>query len=194
MARNYTILGQQRVSYSEAIRQITGWNKKQFETQKRLMRYRVAKFNAFTGSNLSPIEQLFYKVRFEARREYYVAKGYQPMQLNDLQQALQDLKASPFTRKQKLEIENGKFKPQAMSKADLKALEISKNYIKERYAGLASNFPKANEIRNKLINDEITPAEANRLLADYAEEMRNLKDENPMKWIKAHGDEEIGSP
>ena len=81
--RKLTILGQKRVSYSKAIREITGWTQKQFETQKRMMRYRVSKFNAFTGSNLSPIEQLFYKVRYENRKKYYEAQGKPVLPLND---------------------------------------------------------------------------------------------------------------
>jgi hypothetical protein len=92
MARKNVILGQNSMSYSKAIREITGWTQKQFETQKRLMRYRVAKFNLITGSNLSPIEQLYYRVKYEDKKSYYISQGKEPAPLNIIQQAIQDMK------------------------------------------------------------------------------------------------------
>lgn len=191
--RKTTILGQKRVSYSKAILEITGWSKKEFETQKRLMRYRVSKFNAFTGSNLSPIEQLFYKVRYEARKAYYEAKGKPVLPLNDLQQAFQDMKATAFTRKTNLVMQNGKFVPAQMSKADLQAFNVAKDFIIKRFEGLANAFPEANAIMQDLKNGVITPAEANKQLSDLAEKMRNVKNEDLSTWFDLHYDQENGS-
>lgn len=193
MARKTTILGQNRVSYSKAIREITGWTQKEFETQKRLMRQRVSKFNQLTGSNLSAIEQLFYRVRYEDKKKYYESKGKPIKPLNPLQQALEDMKTSRLPKSTSLKIENGKIVP-ATSKGFDRVYSIAKDFIENRYEGLANNFPRAREILNRLKNDEITPAEANELLADFADEMRNAKSDDPLGWQEAHGDFEIGSP
>ena len=92
MSRKTVILGQDKMSYSQAIKKITGWSQKKFETEKRLMRYRVAKFNQLTGSHLSAIEELFYRVRFEDRQAYYKSKGKPVNDYNPLQTLLKNLK------------------------------------------------------------------------------------------------------
>lgn len=191
--RKYTILGQNRVSYSKAIREITGWTQKQFETQKRMMRYRVSKFNAYTGSNLSPIEQLFYKVRYEDKKKYYESQGKQPLPLNDLQQAFQDMKATPFSRKSELIIKDGKYVPQQMKKSDLQAYNVAKDFIMKRYEGLANTYKEANEIMEELKAGNITPAEANKLLSDFADKARNMKNEDLTSWLDALNDDVQGS-
>ena len=177
MARKYTYLGQEKVSYSKAIKDITGWTQKEFETQKRLMRYRVANFNKATGSKLSAIEELFYKVRFEDKQKYYASKGKPVKELNALQQALQDIKTT--TSKKGLSPYQEK---------------IAKEYIEKRYEGLAKAYKGANNIMEDLKNGKITTQEANKKLSDYADRMRQLKDEDPSKWVEMHESEEIGSP
>ena len=191
--RKTTILGQTKMSYSKAIQEITGWTKKEFETQKRLMRYRVSKFNAFTGSNLSPIEQLFYKVRYEDRKKYYQAKGQKVLPLNDLQQAFQDMKATPFQRKSQLLFKNGKSIPMQMTKADLQAFNVAKDFIIKRFEGFANSVPEANAIMQDLKNDVITPRDANKKLSDLAEKMRSIKNEDLSTWFDLHYDQENGS-
>ena len=191
--RKYTILGQNRVSYSKAIREITGWTQKEFETQKRMMRYRVSKFNAFTGSNLSPIEQLFYKVRYEDKKKYYESKGKQPLPLNDLQQAFQDMKATPFSRKSELIIKDGKYVPQQMKKSDLQAYNVAKDFIMKRYEGLANTYKEASDIMEELKAGNITPAEANKLFSDFADKARNMKNEDLTSWLDALNDDVQGS-
>ena len=99
MSRKNVILGQNTMSYSKAIKEITGWTQKEFETQKRLMRYRVGKFNLITGSNLSPIEQLFYRVKYEDRKQYYISQGKEPAPLNIIQQTIQDMKTGNINLK-----------------------------------------------------------------------------------------------
>lgn len=178
MARKTIILGQNKLSYSKAIMQITGWTKKEFETQKRLMRYRVSNFNKATGSNLSAIEELFYKVRFEDKQKYYAAQGKPVLPLNALQQALQDIKTT--------HTQAGTISPYQM--------KIAREYIEKRYEGLAKAFTGANNIMEEMKAGKLSPAEANLMLSNFADNMRQLKDDNPMKWIEAHQNEDIGSP
>lgn len=172
MARKKVILGQSEVSYSKAIKEITGWTQKQFETQKRLMRYRVANFNKATGSTLSPIEELYYRVKFEARQDYYRAKGKPVNDYNSLQQALKDIKTT-------------------QSKGGISPYQekIARDYILKRYEGLGKAFKNAQNILDDLEAQKITPAEANKKLKAYADEMRQLKDEDPAKWVESHEDE-----
>lgn len=176
MARKYTYLGQEKISYSKAIKNITGWTQKEFETQKRLMRYRVANFNKATGSKLSAIEELFYKVRFEDKQKYYASKGKETKELYPLQKALQDIKTT--TSKKGLSPYQEK---------------IAKDYIVETYKGLAKTYTRADKVYQRLLNGEITPAQANRRLSVMARQMRQLKDEQPTKWIELHQTEEIGT-
>lgn len=196
MARKTIILGQKQMSFSKAIQQITGWSKKEFETQKRLMRYRVQKFNYLTGSNLSAIEQLFYKVHYEAKRDYYVSKGYKPRPLNDLQQALQNMGASPTRTKSPLKIINGKVIKtyEGMTKAEKRAYEVAQQFIEKRFDKFAQKYGKAGEIMDLLKNGLITPDEANRELSAYAEKVRNLKNEDISSWLDEVDDDTIGSP
>lgn len=186
------ILGQETVSFSKAIKGITGWTNKQFETEKRLMRQRVSNFNMLTGSKLSPIEELYFKTKFQAQREYYASKGKKVLPFNELQTALTDMKTTKIkdiSIEQFIEggIENVK------SKVFKEQYEVAKNYILSRYEGLGNNFPEAQAILDELETDKITTMEANDRLQKFAEEMRNLKDENPLKWQEMHGDT-IDSP
>ena len=186
-SKRLVLLGQNEVSFSKAIKEITQWDKKKFETEKRLMRQRVSNFNALTGSHLSPIEELYFKVRFEAQREYYASKGKQVLPFNELQTAIRDMSTAKIKNISIEQLEAGGIE-NVKSKAFEKQYEIAKNYILSRYDGLGRNFPEAQEILNQLENDEITTIEANDKLQKYAEEMRNLKDENPLKWLEAHSD------
>ena len=169
------ILGQTKMSYSKAIQEITGWSKKEFETQKRLMRYRVERFNLMTGSNLSPIEQLFYRVRFEDKQAYYIAQGKEALELNPLQHAIARMKTG------KLSLKQG-------SKAFIQAESVAKEFILDRFSGLGQSFTEAREILDLLKNDEITPRQAKAELEEIAERMRNLKETSPEEWIEAHNE------
>ena len=177
--RQYTILGQSKMTYSKAILELTGWDKKKFETEKRKMRYRVKTFNELTGASLSPIEQLYYRERFNARREYYTSKGYEPLEYNELQKALFDIKTT-----------------QAKSQKTISAqYERLKDYTLYRYEGLAKSYSKASDIYEKLKNNEISVLEANEQLSKFADDMRVLRDDNREKWIEAHDiTEQIGTP
>lgn len=175
MSRNSVILGQNKMSYSKAIREITGWTQKQFETQKRLMRYRVEKFNLMTGSKLSPIEQLFYKVRFEDKQAYYASQGKPVLELNPLQRAIAEMKTGKLTLKQG-------------SRALAQAEAVAKDFILERFEGLGKSFKEAGEILERLKEDDITPRQAKAELEDIAERMRNLKKTSPEEWIEAHNE------
>ena len=186
-SKRLVLLGQDEVSFSKAIKEITQWDAKKFETEKRLMRQRVSNFNALTGSNLSPIEELYFKVRFEAQRDYYASKGKQVLPFNELQTAIRDMSTSKIKDVAFEELLTGGIE-NVKSKTFEKQYQIAKNYILSRYDGLGRNFPEAQEILNQLENDEITTIEANDKLQKYAEEMRNLKDENPLKWLEKHGD------
>ena len=177
MARKNTTLGQESVSYSKAIREITGWSKKEFETQKRLMRYRVAKFNAVTGSNLSPIEQLYYRVKYEDRKAYYISKGKEPAPLNVIQRAIASMKT-------------GKLTPGKQSYKE--AYEAGAKFISERFEHFGQAFPKGQAILDAMNAGEITPAYAKKKLEELAEEMRELKEKSPNDYIEAR-DQSFGS-
>lgn len=179
MSRKNVILGQNTMSYSKAIKEITGWTQKEFETQKRLMRYRVGKFNLITGSNLSPIEQLYYRVKYEDRKQYYITQGKEPAPLNIIQQTIQDMKTGNVNLK-------------IGSKSYNQAIEIGKEFILNRFENFGKSFPKAQEILEQLRNGDITPRQAKTELEELAEDMRELKQNSPVEWIEAH-DERFGS-
>lgn len=184
MARKTVTLGQEKMSYSKAIQKITGWTKKKFETEKRLMRYRVANFNKLTGSNLSAIEELFYRVRFEDRQEYYRAKGKPVLDYNDLQKFFKNIKTGNAKELRLIRVERENGLIERMS-----AEQYAKEYIIKRYEGLAKNFTRANEILEDLKAGFITTQDANKKLGDFADEMRALKnnEETFEKWLNEHG-------
>ena len=173
--RTKTTLGQNSVSYSEAIRQITGWSKKEFETQKRLMRYRVKTFNEITGSNLSAIEELYYKVRFEDKRAYYQSQGKPTLEFNELQQTLLDLKTTyrkGGTERQK---------------------ELLQEYTLKRFEGLVNAYPiDLKPFVDKLKNGEISIQEFQNNMEAYATKMRDLHTTNTELYLKQKG-RQIGS-
>jgi len=190
--RKYVLLGQKTLSLSSAIKELTGWNTKKFETEKRLMRQRISNFNILTGSNLSPIEELYYKAKFQAQREYYASKGKEVKPFNELQTAIRDMSTSKLSNIAIDDFATGGIE-NVKSKAFQRQYEIAKDYILSRFEGLGRNFVEAQRILDALENDEITTMEANKQLQDFAEEMRQLKDENPLKWQDMHGDT-IDSP
>ena len=190
--RKYVSIGQETMSLSKAIKEITGWNTKKFETEKRLMRQRVSNFNMLTGANLSPIEELYFKAKFQAQREYYASKGKQVKPFNELQTAIRDMSTSKISNASIDQFTTGGIEA-VKSKAFKRQYEIAKDYILSRYEGLGRNFVEAQRILDDLEADRITTMEANKQLQDFAEEMRNLKDENPLKWQDMHGDT-IDSP
>ena len=183
MARKTVILGQNKMSFSQAIRQITGWSQKKFETEKRLMRYRVANFNKLTGSKLSAIEELYYRVRFEDRQAYYKSKGKPLLDYNSLQEFFKNIKTGKADELRLIKVTRQDGLVEYMT-----AQEYAKDYVINRYEGLARNFPKANEILEELKAGNITTQDANKKLQELAEEMRVLKNENPLAWIDLHGD------
>lgn len=174
--RTKITLGQNSVSYSEAIRQITGWTNKEFETQKRLMRYRVKTFNEITGSNLSAIEELYYKVRFEDKRAYYEAQGKQTLEYNELQQALLDLKTTyrkGGTERQK---------------------EMLQEYTLKRFEGLVNAYPlDLKPFVDKLKNGTISINEFQLEMEAYASKMQELQKTDPARYLKEKG-RQVGSP
>lgn len=183
MTRKTVILDQEKMSYSSAIRKITGWSQKKFETEKRLMRYRVANFNKLTGSKLSAIEELYYRVRFEDRQNYYKSKGKPLLDYNPLQQFFKNIKTGKADALRLIRVEREGGLIEYMT-----ASEYAKGYIIQRYEGLARNFPQANDILNDLRLGKISTQDANKKLQAFAEEMRVLKNDNPLAWIDLHGD------
>lgn len=163
-------------SYSRAIREITGWTQKEFETQKREMRYRVSNLNKLAGTNLSPIEELYYKVRYEDKAKYYASKGKEVYEPSPIQRALQDIKTTKV-----------KTTPSA------KQFETAKKYVFEKFEGLSKAYKDAGAIVDKLNKGEISPKEANEQLRNFANKMKVMKQENPTSWASAQ-DEEFGSP
>ena len=163
-------------SYSQAIREITGWSKKEFETQKREMRYRVSNFNKATGSNLSPIEELYYKVRYEDRARYYALKGKEVYEPSLIQKILKDIKTTPIKN--------------TLSKNQFRT---AKNYVLDKFEGLGKTYKYASDIIDKLKKDELTPRQANEKLKQYAEEMKVLKSKNPTSWLDAQDESYLSS-
>lgn len=163
-------------SYSQAIREITGWSKKEFETQKRVMRYRVSNFNKVTGSNLSAIEELYYKVRYEDRARYYASKGKEVYDPSLIQKTLKDIKTTP--------VKNTISKNQS---------RVAKNYVLDKFEGLGKTYKYASDIIDKLKKDELTPRQANEKLKQYAEEMKVLKNKNPTSWLDAQDESYLSS-
>ena len=188
--RKTVILGQKQMSYSKAIQEITGWDKKRFETEKRLMRYRVAKFNQATGSNLSPIEQLFYRVRFEDRQAYYKAQGKQVNDYNVLQSFFKNVKTGKYNPLQKI-----KYTDKDGTTVYTTLAEYGRHFVLDRYEGLGRSYSKAQAILDELKAGTIQPADANKLLAQFADDMRKLKNdpETFNDWVELHNNE-IGSP
>lgn len=174
--RTKITLGQNFVSYSEAIRQITGWTNKEFETQKRLMRYRVKTFNEITGSNLSAIEELYYKVRFDDKRAYYQSQGKQTLEYNELQQTLLDLKTTyrkGGTERQK---------------------EMLQEYTLKRFEGLVNAYSiDLKPFVDKLKNGTISINEFQLEMEAYASKMQELQKTDPAKYLKEKG-RQVGSP
>lgn len=179
--RKYVILGQQKTTISQAIREITGWTKKEFETQKRYMRYKVEKLNLLTGSNLSPIEQLYYNVRFKDLQKYYASQGKPVLELNPLQKALEKMK----TGKLKLETDITKGRDK---KAYLEAEAVAKEFILARFEGLGKAYDEAQAVLDQLKADEITANDAKAQLEEIAEKMRDLKQTSPEEYIEAHNE------
>lgn len=163
-------------SWSQGIREISGWTQKEFETQKRVMRMRVANLNKLTGANLSAIEELFYKVKYEDRAKYYASKNKTVLPQNPIQKALSEMTTTKNAKGLALE----------------KQEEIARNFVLDKFEGLAKVYKGADNIRNDLILDTITPKEANERLTAYAEQLKVLKRESPASWL-ALQDEEIGS-
>lgn len=183
MARNKVYLGQDKLSYSQAIKRITGWTDKQFETEKRLMRYRVSKFNKVTGSTLSPIEELYYRVKFEARRDYYRSKGQKVNDYNDLQSFFKNVKTGKYKEGQKISFIDKEGVKQYMT-----IEEYGREYVLKRYEGLGKNFSQAEDVLNQLRNGEISTQDANKQLSQIADDLRVLKNENPETWIELYGE------
>lgn len=155
-------------SYSRAIKEITGWTQKQFETQKRVMRYRVSNFNKATGANLSAIEELYYKVRYEDRAKYYASKGKDVLPPSPIQQALQDIK----TTQSKTGLTKGQF-------------ETAKKYLLDKFEGLGKTYKYARDVLDKLKSGEMTPTDAGKRLSQYAEAMKVMKTLSPATWLDA---------
>ena len=163
-------------SWSAGIKAITGWTQKEFETQKRVMRMRVANLNKLTGAHLSAIEELFYKVKYEDKAKYYASKGKDVLPQNPIQKALSEMTTTKDAKGMALE----------------KQEEIARRFVLDKFEGLAKVYHGANSIRNDLILDKISPAEANARLTKYAGQLKVLKRDNPATWL-ALQDEEIGS-
>ena len=163
-------------SFSQAIREITGWDKKTFETQKRVMRMRVSNLNKLTGRNFSAIEELYYKVKYEDKKAYYESKGKEVFEKSPIQKALEKMTTT--------KIKNGA--------ASQKQIDIANNYVKSKFEGLSKSYPQAKSIIDKLEKGEITAEAADKQLADFGDKMKVLKRENPLTWASMQ-DEETGS-
>jgi hypothetical protein len=179
MSRKNNLILQQSgyKSFSRAIRDITGWDVKKFETEKRLMRYRVSNLNKLTGANLSPIEELYYRVKREAREAYYKSKGQEIFAPSPIQKALAEIKTTKVN----------------VAKVSARQDAIAKKYVQEKFEGFGRTYKQAGAILERLKNGEISAKEANKMLADYANKMKVLKREDPLTWATMQ-DEEIGSP
>lgn len=162
-------------SFSQGIREITGWSQKEFETQKRVMRMRVSNLNKVAGTNLSAIEELFYKVKYEDRAKYYASKGKEVYEPSPIQKALQDIKTTKV-----------KTTPSA------RQMEVAKKYVFDKFEGLSKTYKNANEVMQKLNNGEITPKEANDQLTKVANDLKVLRKNDVASWASQQ-DENYGS-
>lgn len=177
MAKKTNLMLQQSgfKSFSQGIREITGWTQKEFETQKRLMRMRVSNLNKLTGAHLSAIEELYYKVKYEDKAKYYASKGKEVLPRNAIQTALLDIKTS--------KVKNGGSERQK---------EIAKQFVLNKFEGLSRTYSSVNEIAQKLKDGKITTTEANTMMSQKAEELKVLKRDNPTTWLSLQ-DENYGS-
>ena len=166
-ARKYVYLGQKRMSYSAAIREITGLSGKEFDTLKRVYRQRVTKFNKLTGSNLKPIEELFYKVRFEDKRNFYQSMGKEIKDYNSLQSAIMNISSS--------------------KKISLKDIETARNDVMQRFKGLseANNAGRAimETLKNASPDDAAAVKKASEDFKQLADVMHDLKKNQPLDYI-----------
>lgn len=154
-------------SYSQAIKEITGWDTKTFETQKRTMRMRVSNLNKLTGTNLSAIEELYYKVAYEDKAKYYASKGKPVYEPSPIQKALQDIKTTKIR-----------------GVAGSKQYEVAQQYIFDKFGGLGQTYQKAGDVLDSLLEGSITPAEANKKLSKIANALKWLKNRNPTSWAR----------
>lgn len=172
--RKYVYIGQEKLTYSKAILKITGWTEKQFETQKRLMRYRVNTYNKAMGAKMSAIEELYYKVSFEAKQEYYRSKGKKTLEYNSIQQLLQDLKTTH-------------------GKLTARQEKLLNEFSLKRFDGLIKNYPQSTA---KMVQDfkdgKLTLAQFNKKMGDFADHMRDLQKNNVEQYLKEKG-QQIGS-
>ena len=162
-------------SFSQGIREITGWSQKEFETQKRVMRMRVSNFNKLMGTELSPIEELFYKVKAEDRAKYYVSQGKPVYPPSPIQQALQDIKTTKI-----------KGTPSTHQ------MEVARQYVFQKFEGLSNTYQKADNVMNDMLTGKISPQDANKKLTGIANEMKKLRSENVTTWASLQ-DEDYGS-
>ena len=184
MAKKTNLMLQQSgfKSWSQGIREITGWTQKEFETQKRLMRMRVSNLNKITGTNLSAIEELFYKVKYEDRAKYYASKGKEVLPQNAIQKALSEMTTTKVITNKKGDV----------TKVMSRQQDIAKQFVMDKFEGLARTYKNVNETMQKLKNDEITIKEANEIMKKQADELKVLKRDNPTTWLSMQ-DEEFGS-
>lgn len=169
-------------SFSQGIREITGWTQKEFETQKRVMRMKVANLNKLTGAKLSAIEELFYKVKYEDKAKYYVSKGKAVLPQNAIQKALSEMSTTKVITNKQGEV------LKVMSRQQ----NIAKQFVMDKFEGLARTYKNVNETMQKLKNDEITIEEANNIMKKQAEDLKVLKRDKPVTWLSLQ-DEEYGS-
>ncbi len=152
-------------SYSQAIREITGWDTKTFETQKRTMRMRVSNLNKLAGTNLSAIEELYYKVAYEDKAKYYASQGRPVYEMSPIQRALQDIKTT------KVKTVEGS-----------RQYEIARQYVFDKFSGLGTTYQKASAVLDDLLTGNVTPAEANKKLSKIANALKWIKNKSPQSW------------
>ena len=165
--RKYVYLGQKKLSYSAAIREITGMSGKEFDTLKRVYRQRVKKFNELTGSKLSAIEELYYRVRFEDKRKFYQSIGKETKDYNSLQESILNISSS--------------------KKITAKDIQIARNDVMQRFAGLSQSNNKGRLIMEELQNANPNDVAAVKKAADefkkLADIMHDLKENQPLEYI-----------
>ena len=179
MKRKQVILGQRKMSYSAAIREITGMSGKEFDTLKRVYRQRVKKFNELTGSKLSAIEELYYRVRFEDKREFYKSIGKEAKDYNSLQKSILNISSS--------------------KKITEKDIQIAKEDIMQRFEGLANSNNRGRaimeELKNAAPNDASALKKASDSFKQLADIMHDLKEKQPLEYVSnAEYGNIIGTP
>lgn len=173
----------------EEVQKLTGWSDKEYYSKYQVFAHKVKTYNEIVKpvKNLKPIDEFFYYVRHEKRRQRQIARGEEPTPFNTLLQTISNLTS---TTKHK----NGRrLAIESVKNIDLLTFELIGNinegiysitgeeYAGGRFSGLINSNTTAREFVEKWLKDRAdgksrTIEELKDGLADIADELLKRKD------------------